>query len=361
MSAYSKNIPYNELPALPPSTDIESREVLKKTIDASRSLAKLNGAIRNLPNPQIFLDSIHLQEAKASSEVENIITTNDDLFRQVVADKNLENPRTKEVINYKNALWHGLNKLEQAPFITTNLCIEIVQHIKQNTSGIRKTSGTTLSNYKGEVIYTPPTGESVIREKLANLEIFINKNKDLDPLIRMAVMHYQFEAIHPFTDGNGRTGRILLLLFLKMEKLLDIPAIFPSQYIMENKRDYYLRLQAVTEENDWISWILYMMDMIEVTAQKALERLENITSLMQIVAEEIKTNIPKVYSKDLVEILFKLPYTKRQYLLDANLGNLKTVGNYLNELEKEGILQSVKIGKEKLYLNHRLMNILEKK
>jgi Fic family protein len=227
------------MPLLPPKTDLETVNVLRKTISASRALAKLNGAIINLPNPQLFLDTIHLQEAKGSSEIENIITTNDDIYQSVVAIKKMVNSTVKEIISYKDALWYGLEKIKSRPFITTNLCIEIVQRIKGNTSGIRKIPGTILSNTKGEVIYTPPSGESIIREKLANLEKFINKESELDPLIKMALMHYQFEAIHPFIDGNGRTGRILLILYLKLTKLLDVPAIYLSEYIIENKEDYY--------------------------------------------------------------------------------------------------------------------------
>jgi Fic family protein len=197
-------------------------------------LAQLNGALQNLPNPALFLDTIYLQEAKASSEVENIITTNDDLYQSLVADRKAENPATKEVLSYKEALWLGLEELKVKPFITTNLCIKIVQCIKQNTASIRVTPGTTLSTPLGETIYTPPSGETVIREKLANLEKFINADNRIDPLIKMALMHYQFEAIHPFADGNGRTGRILLLLHLKLSGLLNIPAIYLSEYIIKD-------------------------------------------------------------------------------------------------------------------------------
>jgi Fic family protein len=253
-----------------------------------------------------------------------------------------------------------LEKLEVKPFITSNLCIEIMQRIKKNTSGIRTTPGTTLSNIKGEVIYTPPSGKEVITEKLSNLEKFINEHSELDPLIKMSLMHYQFEAIHPFSDGNGRTGRILLLLYLKMEKLLNVPAIYLSEYIIQNKSEYYKKLRMVTENQDWEAWIMYMLDMIETTAQKGLNRLKNVTALMQTMSAEIKAEIPKVYSKELIEIIFKLPYTKRQYLIDAGLGTPKTVGNYLKEIEEGGFLKSVKVGKEKLYLNFRLMEILEK-
>lgn len=360
MAAFNKDIPYNDLPLLPPKQELETTAVLRKTITASRALSKLNGAITNLPNPRLFLDTIHLQEAKASSEIENIITTNDDLYQAIVADKKFNNPAAKEVISYKEALWHGLEQLEKKPFITTNLCIEIVQRIKQNTSEIRKTPGTTLSNTKGETIYTPPSGEAIIRDKLANLEKFVNEKSKLDPLIKMALMYYQFEAIHPFSDGNGRTGRILLLLYLKLEKLLDIPTIYLSEYIINNKAAYYKKLRLVTEKEDWEGWILYMLDMIEITAEKGLISLEKILALMEDMSLKIKAKLPKAYSKELIEILFRLPYTKRQYLIDAELGTPKTVGNYLRELEQAGFLKSIKVGKEKLYLNYRLMEVLEK-
>lgn len=209
------------------------------------------------------------------------------------------------------------------------------------------------------MIYTPPSGEDIIREKMANLETFINTYKSIDPLIKMAIAHYQFEAIHPFSDGNGRTGRILLLLQLKQEQLLDIPALFLSEYIIEHKNKYYKGLRAVTEKNDWTKFILYMLDMVEKTAIKGLDRLETITQAMETTGLNIKEKLPKVYSKDLVEVIFKLPYTKRQNLIDIGLGTPKTVGNYLIALEEEGFLKSVKVGKEKLYLNQSLMKILE--
>lgn len=361
MSEFNREIPYNDLPLLPPKADIETKEILRKTISAGRALAQLNGTLLNLPNPTLFLDTIYLQEAKASSEVENIVTTNDELYKSLVADKKNENSATKEVLSYKEALWLGLEQLKKKPFITTNLCVSIVQCIKQNTASIRVTPGTTLSNTKGEVIYTPPSGESIIREKLANLEKFINEDEAIDPLIKMALMHYQFEAIHPFADGNGRTGRILLLLYLKLSGLLDTPAIYLSEYIIKHKADYYKRLRNITENNDWEDYILYMLDMIEETSKKGLEQLNKIISAMDKTANEIKAKLPKIYSKDLIEILFRLPYTKRQHLIDKNIGNPKTVGNYLQTLEEHGFLKSVKVGKEKLYLNEQLLKILEEK
>lgn len=361
MSKFDRRMPYNNLPLLPPKADVETKEVLRKTISAGRALAQLNATLMNLPNPTLFLDTIYVQEAKASSEVENIITTNDELYKSLVADRIVENASTAEVLSYKEALWLGLEQLKTKPFITTNLCISIVQCIKQNSASIRVTTGTTLVNSQGEVIYTPPAGEDVIREKLANLEKFINEDVSLDPLIKMALMHYQFEAIHPFVDGNGRTGRILLLLYLKLSGLLDTPAIYLSEYIIKHKAEYYTRLRGVTENNDWESYILYMLDMIEETSKKGLEQLNKISAAMEKTAKEIKTKLPKVYSKDLVEILFRLPYTKRQHLIDENIGNPKTVGSYLQKLEDQGFLQSVKVGKEKLYLNQELLKIIEGK
>jgi len=361
MDKFNRKIPYNDLPPLPPKADIETKSILRKTVSAGRTLAKFDGAIRNLPNPNLFLDTIYLQEAKASSEVENIITTNDELYKSLVADRKVENTATKEVLSYKEALWLGLEELKTKPFISTNLCVKIVRCIKQNDASIRVTPGTTLSNAHGGIIYTPPIGESVIREKMENLEKFINGDSPIDPLIKMALMHYQFEAIHPFSDGNGRTGRILLLLYLKLSCLLDNPAIYLSEYIIKNKTEYYRRLQGVTEKNEWEDYILYMLDMIEKTSAKGLERLNKITTVMAETADEIKKKLPNVYSKDLMDVLFRLPYTKRRHLIDANIGTPKTVGNYLIALEENGFLTSERVGKEKLYLNRRMLNVLESK
>ena len=361
MVNFDRKIPYNDLPLLPPKADIEAKSILRKAISAGRALAQLNGTLLNLPNPTLFLDTVYLQEAKASSEIENIITTNDELYQSLVADKKIEDSATKEVLSYKEALWSSLEELKTKPFITTNLCIKIVQCIKQNNASIRSAPGTTLSDSRGAVIYTPPSGESIIRDKLSDLEKFINEDNGIDPLIKMAIMHYQFEAIHPFSDGNGRTGRILLLLYLKLSGLLDTPAIYLSDYIIKNKASYYRTLRNVTENNDWENYILYMLDMVEVTSIRGLERLKKISTTMNIMSDEIRRKLPKIYSKDLIEILFRLPYTKRQHLIDENIGSPKTVGNYLMSLEEKGFLRSIKVGKEKLYLNHKLLAILENK
>lgn len=358
--SYNPEVPYDDLPFLPPNKPIETSVILKKTITASRSLSELKGALTNLPNPNLFLDTIQLQEAQASSAIENIITTHDELFKQSIADKKIDNPAIKEVLHYKDALWLGLEVMKTKPFLTTNLFIKLVQVLKKNNAGIRNALGTQLKNpATGKVVYTPPEGEELIREKLKNLEDFIHADDDIDPLIKMSIIHYQFEAIHPFFDGNGRTGRIILLLYLKLTGLLHLPALFLSRYIMENKDIYYKNLRAVTEKNDWQGWICYMLDMIETTAKKDRQRILHIEKLMGTMGNEIQEKLPKVYSMDLVQTIFRLPYTKRQFLEKAGLGNLKTVGNYLKQLEEQDFLISEQVGKEKLYLNYKLLEILK--
>ncbi len=207
--------------------------------------------------------------------------------------------------------------------------------------------------------YTPPEGETIIRQKLKEMESFIHAEDDIDPLIKMALIHYQFEAIHPFYDGNGRTGRILMVLYLKFSGLLELPALYLSRYIIQNKNAYYKSLRGVTEKENWENWILYMLDMVEKSAKSDRNRISQIVQLMNSMENEIRDVLPKIYSKDLLETIFRLPYTKRKFLADAGLGNLKTVGNYLSKLENEGFLKSEQVGKEKLYLNFRLMEILK--
>ncbi|MDO9038896.1 MAG: Fic family protein [Lutibacter sp.] len=360
-ATYNPEIPYNNLPLLPPQAEIENTLILKKTIAASRALSELKGAIKNLPNPALFIDTINLQEAQASSAIENIITTQDELFKASIAEKRNDNPATKEVMHYKDALWYGVEQINKRPILTTNLFVALMQIIKENQSGIRNAPGTQLKNpATGKVVYTPPEGENTIRVKLKNLEDFIHAEDTIDPLVKMAIIHYQFEAIHPFFDGNGRTGRIILLLYLKLTELLDLPALYLSNYIIQHKAKYYANLRKVTEEGNWQDWIIYMLDMVEQTAVKARIQISEIERLMSEMGKEIQKKSPKIYSKDLMEELFRLPYTKRNQLKKAGLGNLKTVGNYLKELENSGFLKSELVGKEKLYLNFKLLEILKK-
>ena len=250
---YNASKPYNSLPKLPPKIELETKEILKASILANRALAKLDGSIKQLPNPSVLIDTIGLQEAKASSEIENIITTHDELYQSAVADRKVEDSATKEVLFYKEALWYGYEQVKKRGIITSNLFVKLVQLLKQNQAGIRTLPGTQIKNDQtGEVVYTPPEGESIIRDKLSDLEQFINVPDDgLDPLIKMALIHYQFEAIHPFADGNGRTGRILNIIYLVQEGLISLPVLYLSRHIIEHKADYYRKLREVTEKEAW--------------------------------------------------------------------------------------------------------------
>lgn len=358
---FNRNKPFNQLPLLPPKADIETLSILKKTILANKALAKLVGSAGKLPNQAMLINSISLQEARMSSEIENILTTNDELYQAFSSQKKNTDYATNEVLHYQESLWHGYNIVRKKGFMTTNLFIELMNIIKKNKSGIRNTPGTTISNpVRGEVVYTPPEGESVIREKLKNLETYINLNEDeTDPLIKMAVIHYQFEAIHPFTDGNGRTGRIINILYLVQNGLLEIPILYLSKYIIEHKNDYYKNLRAITEHNNWEGWILYMLEAISNTAYYTQKKIDSIMLLMEEAGKFIRKQLPDIYSRELVEVIFMQPYCKRQFITDAGIVQLKTAGNYLAQLEKKGILKSEIIGKEKLYLNKQLIKALK--
>lgn len=353
--------PYNNLPLLPPPVELETRAVLKKAITANKALAELKGAGELIPDQSLLIQAIGLQEAKLSSEIENIVTTNDELYR-AFADEGLRtNPHTKEVLRYKDALWHGYRSIrEDNRPLTTGLFEELFQIIKETTAGVRRTPGTKLANPLKEIIYTPPEGEAIIRDKLANLESFLYAENDLDPLIKMAVMHYQFEAIHPFTDGNGRTGRILNILYLIEAGLLDIPVLYLSRYIITNKNSYYSGLRRVTEEHAWEPWIIYMLDAIEQTAQTTRERILSIRNLMLESIERVKKELPKIYSKDLLELLFRQPYCKIRSLEVAGIAQRQTASTYLKELERIGLLHAIKIGREYYYINVKLLDILVK-
>lgn len=358
--SFDRHKPYNKLPSLPPKADIETRRILRKTITAGRALAELKGLGETIPNQVILVNSLVLQEAKASSEIENIITTNDALFKAFTAKTGKVDPATKEVLRYREALWEGFNALKKRPVLATNLFVKIVQTIKKNEAGIRRTTGTTIINRAtGEVIYTPPEGESVIRDKLKNLEDFLHADNRLDPLIQLAVIHYQFEAIHPFPDGNGRTGRIINPLFLVLKKLLELPVLYLSKNIIDRKNEYYRLLRRVTENGEWESWIIYMLDAVEHTADLTRQRILSIRNLMIDTMEFSRKKLPaRVYSKELIEILFRQPYTKGQFLVDARIAERKTAAEYLKELEKIGVLKGQKIGKEMLYLNTKLYSLL---
>lgn len=359
MSFYPE-IPYNDLPLLPPG-DIETPRVLKSAIAAHRVLAELKGRADVIPNQSILINSIILQEARASSEIENIITTNDRLFEAFTASDQDYDPHTKEVLRYREALWMGYSKLVDHSLLTTDLFIDIVQTIKQNQESIRQDSGTVIANPNTKkIIYTPPEGEPIIRELLSNLEKYINDDaSDVDLLIKMAVIHYQFEAIHPFSDGNGRTGRIINILYLVQKELLNLPILYLSDYIIARKSDYYSKLREVTEKGAWESWILFMLDAIKETAADTMNKIEFIKQLLADTIDEARQKLPsRVYSKELIELLFVQPYCKVKLLVDNGIAQRQTAAEYLKELEKIGILKGKQVGRENLYLNVRLYNLL---
>ena len=345
--------PYNDLPLLPPAVELETKAVLKEAIEANRMLANLRGLAAQIPNQGVLINSIVLQEARLSSEIENIVTTNDELYRADAHADGTTDAHTKEVLRYREALKFGFDALKNRP-LTTNLFVDMVRIIKQQDIGVRRTVGTALKDAAGEVVYTPPVGEALLRDKLTNLEQFIHADDGLDPLVKMAVQHYQFEAIHPFDDGNGRTGRILNLLYLVQAGLLDIPVLFLSRYIMANKAAYYAGLRAVTEQQAWEPWLLYMLRGVTSTAQQTFEQVTRIRGLMEEVRARVQRDAPGIYSKDLIEVIFRHPYTKIQFLVDAGLAKRQTASTYLQTLAGLGVLSPRKMGREMYYINDAL-------
>lgn len=359
--AFDPQKPYNALPSLPPDVDLETKPVLKRAIAANKALAELKGAGELVPNQAVLIQSIGLQEAKLSSEIENIVTTNDELYRAFANKGKKADPHTKEVLSYNAALWYGFDAIKnQNRSLTTNLFEELFQQVKQSRAGVRKTPGTKLATSSGKVIYTPPEGETILRDKLANLERFIYAEDGVDPLIKLAVVHYQFEAIHPFTDGNGRTGRILNILFLVEQGLLDIPVLYLSRYIIENKNAYYSGLRGITEQGTWESWILYMLEAIEQTARETREKILAIRDLMNADIEKVKVELPKLYSKDLLEQLYHQPYCKIRFLEEAGIAQRQTASVYLKELARIGVLEAFKSGREVYYVNNNFLELLIK-
>ena len=355
--AFDRTHPFNDLPLLPPDAELETWMVLKKVISATRALAELKGVADLIPDQRILVNSIILQEARLSSEIENIVTTSDDLYRAASDNLFQGDPATKEVLRYREALWHGFDALKSRP-LSTNLFIELVKIIRQTDSGIRRVPGTVIANSAGEVIYTPPEGESVIRDKLANLESFIHSENGLDPLVKLAVLHYQFEAIHPFTDGNGRTGRIINILYLVEKTLLDLPILYLSDYIIQKKSDYYRGLRFITEDQKWEQWILYILDAIETTSYQSIDRILKIRALMNEFQDSIQKQAPKIYSKDLIELVFQHPYCKIQFLIDAKIAQRQTASQYLQTFASLKLLRPLRKGRDMYYVNDALIKIL---
>jgi Fic family protein len=351
--------PYNDLPLLPPETDIETKKILKKSVSANRALAELKGAANSIPNPEILITSITLQEAKSSSAIENVVTTNDKLFKAFAAQSQKFDAETKEVLRYREALWEGFNELCNKEILTTNLFIKIFQKIKETNAGIRKTPGTKLTDGNGKIIYSPPEGEQLIRKLLHNLEEFIHDDKsDIDPLIKSAIIHYQFESIHPFTDGNGRTGRIILILYFVLQKYLSHPILYLSRYIIDNKTQYYKFLRGVTENNDWESWILYILDGVEVTSKFTTSMIEQIYNSLHKTNNRVKKESQSRIPKEVIELIYEQPYCKTDFIINKDIAKRKAAERYLKELERMKILRSEKIGKEVIYRNIPLYNIL---
>lgn len=354
---FDRNKPYNTLPFLPPKCDLESKATLKAAIKANKALAELKTRGNLLPNQSMLIDSLVLLEAKDSSEIENIFTTNDKLYQANAINENMVDPHTKEVRRYRQALKHVVYNACEKP-LSANTFIDIFQIIKENQSGVRTTPGTKIASPNGDIIYTPPEGKGVLLRLLGNLEEYMHADDDVDPLIKMAILHYQFEAIHPFTDGNGRTGRILNILYLLQAELLDVPVLFLSNYIIRNKTPYYRGLQDVTEHQKWEEWIVYMLKAVEVTSYETIARINLIRSAMRNYKQVMQEKLPKIYKKELLEILFEQPYCHIQSLVDHGIAERKTAALYLKKITEVGLLETYKFGKKNLYVNPALMLIL---
>lgn len=363
---YDRLKPYNNLPLLPPDDkQVITIEVLKALNNANKALAELKGLARKLPNQSMLVNTIALREAKASSEIENIFTTEDELYKTLTANKSTISGSAKEVLRYREALWKGYSAIREERKITNNTLIKIYQVIKNVNDGIRPPQTETIIKKRGsgllsgEVIYTPPRGEQVIEEKLSNLTDYINDDDkyDYDPLIKLAVTHYQFEAIHPFRDGNGRVGRILNILLMNQKHLLDTPILYLSAYIIKRKDDYYRLLSEVTSRRQWTNWIIYMLKAVEETSIYTINKIEEIDNLFDKTLKLVEAKLPHI-RKEVIEKLFEQPYTSPKRLLDKNLKSLNTAKKYLGQMEELGILVPEKIGKEVVYLNIDLYNLL---
>lgn len=347
-------------PALPLQQELETKVVLKKAIAANTALARLNGVTALIPNEAVLINALVLQEAKDSSEIENIITTHDDLYRSSI-DSNDLSQAVKEVRHYGEALRKGFELVSKNKLLLVKDIVQIQSILEKNDAGIRKQGGTKLKNDQtGKVIFTPPQYENDIRNALSNLEQYINNAEldDIDPLIKMAVIHHQFETIHPFYDGNGRTGRILNILYLVLSELLDLPILYLSRFITTHKVDYYRLLQSVRTEQTWEEWVLFMLEGIEQTANQTIQLIHQINEQMQTTANEIQQHSTKLYSKDLLEALFVHPYTKIEFIEQRLIITRQTASKYLKRLEELGILQSTQVGNSKFFINKRFYELL---
>lgn len=353
--------PYNDLPCLPPKQDLETKNILKRCIEARAALAELHKAAEMLPNQTVLINTLPLLEAQASSEIENIVTTTDKLFQYAndISSPQID-PATKEALRYRVALREGFERIKSRPSNTV-LAEQICSTLRGIDMTVRKVPGTTLSNQMtGKIIYTPPVGESLLRDKLSNWADFLHENNEIDPLIKMAVGHYQFEAIHPFTDGNGRTGRILNTLYLIEQNLLTLPILYLSRYIILHKNDYYKNLLNVTLDEDWETWIVYILNAIEETSKWTSQKITTIITLMEETKIYVKNTLPKIYTRELVDLLFMQPYCRISNVVDSGIAKRQAGSEYLKKLAEINVLQVKEIGREKVFINPRFMHILLK-
>jgi len=352
-------VPYDDLPPLPPTVEVESNAVLKLALRATRALAELKGAGGLIPDQSILINAIPLQEAKLSSEIENIVTTQDELFRAAGDENAVADPQTKEVLRYRTALRQGYESLRQQTLslaMIREVCRTLHdQPVNFRGDGEQVAIGNPATR---NVTYTPPRGGRPLMEKLRNLEAYLLAADGPDPLIRMAVAHYQFEAIHPFMDGNGRSGRILNILYLLHARLLEIPVLYLSRFIIQNKRDYYQKLRAVTEDGDWEPWVLYMLGGVEQTSLWTTGRIHAIKNLFDMTAKRCRAALPQIYSKELIELIFQQPYCKISFLVEAQIAKRQTASVYLQELQQIGILTGEKKGREVVYKHPALLKVL---
>ena len=351
--------PYNALPLLPPAAQLETRAVLKACIPARAALAAMNQAAALMPNPAMLVNTLPMLEARDSSEIENIVTTADRLFQHAGggADQVID-AATKEVLRYRGALYWGVASLAQRP-LSTATAVEVCRQIKAVDLDVRRTPGTQLVNERtGEVVYTPPQGEARLRELLANWEAFLHNATDIDPLVRMAAGHYQFEAIHPFVDGNGRTGRVLNLLFLVQAGLLDLPILYLSRAILRRKADYYRLLREVTQTEAWEPWVLFILQGVEETALWTTAKILAIRTLADHTAQHVRERLPKLYSRELVDVIFEQPYCRIANLVDRGVAQRQAASRYLRALADLGVLEEKSLGKEKLFVHPRLLRLL---
>lgn len=350
--------PYNALPPLPPPLDaVETRAILKACIPARAALAELKQAGELLPDQGLLMNLLPLLEARDSSEIENILTTTDKLFRHTRREGGAD-AATLEALRYRTALSQGFRRLQDRP-LTASTAIEVCSILKNRAMDLRKLPGTVIgSQSTGEVVYTPPEDEHVIRDLLSNWERFIHAEDDLDPLIKMAISHYQFEAIHPFHDGNGRTGRVLNVLYLIEQGLLTLPILYLSRYLVQNKPEYYRLLNQVTRDAEWQAWILFMLEGVEQVSRWTCRKIAAVRELMELTSHHVRERLPKVYSHELMQVLFEQPYSRISSLVERDIAKRQTASVYLKQLVEIGVLEKESAGKEKLFVHTRLLRLM---